>query len=58
MFLLAKTMEKAGTTDDVPKLIPALSSATTEETPELLTSYKPGKVFDADRQAYSKAGIR
>lgn len=54
LFLLAKAMEKAGTTDDVPKLIQAMSSLTTDEIPELLTPYKPGKVFDADRQAYPK----
>lgn len=47
-------MEKAGTADDVPKLGQAMQGLTTEEIPELLSPYKPGKLFDADRQAYPK----
>jgi len=54
IFLVARAMEKAGTTDDVPKLITALSSITTDEIPDLMTNYKPGPVFDKDRQAYPK----
>jgi ABC-type branched-subunit amino acid transport system substrate-binding protein len=54
LFLLAKAMEKAGTTDDVPRLIQAMSRLTTDEIPEPLTPCKPGKVFDADRPAYPK----
>jgi branched-chain amino acid transport system substrate-binding protein len=54
IYLLAKAVEKAGTLDDIPKIIAALSSLTTEDVPELLAPYKPGKVFDADRQAYPK----
>lgn len=54
IFMVAKAMEKAGTTDDVPKLITALSSLTTDEIPDLVTNYKPGPIFDKDRQAYPK----
>lgn len=54
VYLVAKAMEKAGTTDDVSKLIPALQSLTTNDVPELLGPYKPGRVFDAERQAYPR----
>ena len=54
IYLLAKAVEKAGTVDDIPKIIAALSSLTTDDVPELLAPYKPGKIFDADRQAYPK----
>lgn len=54
IYLLAKAVEKAGTVDDVPKIISALASLTTDDVPELLAPYKPGRVFDGDRQAYPK----
>jgi branched-chain amino acid transport system substrate-binding protein len=54
IYLLAKAVEKAGTLDDIPKIIAAMSGLTTDEVPELLAPYRPGKVFDADRQAYPK----
>ena len=54
IYLLAKAVEKAGTVDDIPKIISALSSLAVEDVPELLAPYKPGRVFDADRQAYPK----
>jgi branched-chain amino acid transport system substrate-binding protein len=54
IFLVAKAVEKAGVTDDVPRLVQAMSDLTTDEIPELLSPYKPGKVFDGDRQAYPK----
>ncbi len=54
MYMVAKAMEKAGTVDDVPKIIAALQGLTTEEIPELLSPFRPGRIFDADRQAYPK----
>ena len=40
--------------DEVPRLVQAMSDLTTDEIPELLSPYKPGKIFDGDRQAYPK----
>jgi hypothetical protein len=40
--------------DDIPKIINALHSLTTDEIPELLQDYKPGKLFDKEGQAYPK----
>ncbi len=54
VFILAKAVEKAGTIDDVPKIITAMRELTTQDIPELLLPYKPGKIFDADGQAYPK----
>lgn len=54
VMLVTRAMEKAGTTDDLAKLIPTLQGLTTEEMPDLLGPYKPGRVFDAERQAYPK----
>ena len=54
VYILAKALEKAGTEDDLPKIIAALHSLTTDEIPELLLPYKPGKIFDAEGQAYPK----
>jgi branched-chain amino acid transport system substrate-binding protein len=54
VYILAKALEKAGTVEDIPKIINALHSLTTDEIPELLQDYKPGKLFDADGQAYPK----
>lgn len=54
LFILAKAVEKAGTVSDVQKVIAALHGLTTEDIPELLLQYKPGKIFDQDGQAYPK----
>jgi branched-chain amino acid transport system substrate-binding protein len=54
VWLVVKAMEKAGTTDDIGRLIPALQGITTEEMPDLLGPYKPGRIFDAERQAYPR----
>jgi len=54
VYILARALEKAGTVDDIPKIINALHSLTTDEIPELLQDYKPGKLFDKDGQAYPK----
>jgi len=54
VYILCKALEKAGTVDNIPKIIDALHSLTTDEIPELLQDYKPGKLFDKDGQAYPK----
>jgi branched-chain amino acid transport system substrate-binding protein len=54
VYILCKALQKAGTVDDIPKIIDALHSLTTGEIPELLQDYKPGKLFDKDGQAYPK----
>jgi branched-chain amino acid transport system substrate-binding protein len=54
VYILAKALEKAGTVDGLPKIIGALHDLTAEEIPELLQPYKPGKIFDAEGQAYPK----
>jgi branched-chain amino acid transport system substrate-binding protein len=54
VYILGKALEKAGTVDDIPKIISALRGLTTAEIPELLQDYKPGKLFDKDGQAYPK----
>lgn len=54
VYILAKALEKAGTVDDIPKIIKALHDLTTDDIPELLQPYKPGKIFDAEGQAYPK----
>jgi len=51
-FILAKALEKAGTVDDVAKVIAAMRTLTTAEIPELLLQYKPGQLFDENGQAY------
>ena len=52
VFILAKALEKAGTTTDIPKIIAAMRELTVQEIPELTLQYKPGKLFDSDNQAY------
>jgi branched-chain amino acid transport system substrate-binding protein len=54
VYILAKAVEKAGTIDDIPKITRAMHELTTQDIPELLLPYKPGKLFDADGQAYPK----
>ncbi len=54
VYILAKALEKAGTVEDIPKIISAMQGLTTAEIPELLQDYKPGKLFDKDGQAYPK----
>lgn len=54
VYILCKALEKAGTVDNIPKIIDALHSLTTDEIPELLQDYKPGKLFDKEGQAYPK----
>jgi branched-chain amino acid transport system substrate-binding protein len=52
VYIVAKAVEKAGTVDDIPKIIAAMKAIGTDEIPELTHTYKPGKLFDADGQAY------
>ena len=54
LFIMVKAVEKAGTVSDVPKIIAALHGLTTDEIPELLLQYKPGKIFDKEGQASPK----
>lgn len=54
VYILARALEKAGTTTDIPKIIDAMLALTTDEVPELLMPYKPGKVFDKEGQAHPK----
>jgi branched-chain amino acid transport system substrate-binding protein len=54
VYILAKAVEKAGSIDDIPKIARAMRELTTQDIPELLLPYKPGKLFDADGQAYPK----
>lgn len=54
VYILAKALEKAGTVDDLPKIIAGMHTLTTEEIPELILPYKPGKLFDEEGQAYPK----
>jgi branched-chain amino acid transport system substrate-binding protein len=54
VYILAKALENAGTAEDIPKIIKALHDLTTGDIPQLLQDYKPGKIFDADGQAYPK----
>ncbi|MBI2882230.1 MAG: ABC transporter substrate-binding protein [Candidatus Tectomicrobia bacterium] len=53
-YILAKALEKAGTVEDIPKIAAAMHTLTTDDIPELLLPYKPGKIFDAEGQAYPK----
>lgn len=53
-YILAKAVEKAGTLDDIPRISAAMQALTIPDIPELLLPYKPGKLFDAERQAYPK----
>ena len=54
VYILTRAMEKAGSVEDVPKVIKAMNALTTNDVPELVAPYKPGKLFDADGQAYPK----
>jgi branched-chain amino acid transport system substrate-binding protein len=54
VYILSRAMEKAGSVEDVPKVIKAMNALTTNDVPELVAPYKPGKLFDADGQAYPK----
>ena len=54
VFIIARAVEKAGTFDDMPKVIAAMSALTVDEIPELLCPYRPGKLFDENRQSYPK----
>lgn len=53
-YILAKGLEKAGTVDDIPRISAALKALTIDDIPELLLPYKPGRIFDAEGQAYPK----
>ena len=57
LYIVAKAVEKAGTADDLQKMIDAMRQLTTSDIPELLLGYKPGKLFDKDGQAYPKIVI-
>jgi branched-chain amino acid transport system substrate-binding protein len=54
VYILAKAMEKAGSVDDVKKVIKAMNALTTSDIPELVAQYKEGKLFDEHGQAYPK----
>jgi len=57
VYIVAKAVEKAGTVDDIQKIIDAMRQVTTSDIPELLLAYKPGNLFDKDGQAYPKIVI-
>jgi branched-chain amino acid transport system substrate-binding protein len=52
VYIMAKAVEKAGTIDDIPKIIAAMRAIAIDEIPELTHNYKPGKLFDENGQAY------
>ncbi len=54
IFIVAKAVEKAGTATDLQKIIAAMRELTTQDIPELLLAYKPGKIFDKEGQAYPR----
>ena len=54
ILIVAKAVEKAGTVTDVEKISAAMRALTTDEIPELLLPYKPGKIFDTNGQAHPK----
>lgn len=54
VYILAKAIEKAGVVDDPAKIGTAMEALNVSDIPELLMPYKPGKLFDKDRQAYPK----
>ncbi len=54
VYILAKAIEKAGVVDDPAKIGAAMQNLNVSDIPELLMPYKPGKLFDKDRQAYPK----
>lgn len=54
VYILAKAMEKAGSVDDPVKIGAAMQELNVSDIPELLMPYKPGKLFDKDRQAMPK----
>jgi branched-chain amino acid transport system substrate-binding protein len=54
VYILAKAIEKAGTADDVDKVIAAMRELSVSDIPELTMPYKPGKLFDKDGQALPK----
>ena len=54
VYILAKAMEKAGSVDDVKKVIKAMNALTTSDIPELVAQYREGKLLDENGQAYPK----
>ena len=54
VYILARAIEKAGVVDDPAKIGAAMQALNVPDVPELLMPYKPGKLFDKDRQAYPK----
>ncbi len=54
VYILAKAIEKAGVVDDPAKIGAAMQALNVSDIPELLLPYKPGKLFDENRQAYPK----
>ena len=54
IFIVAKAVEKAGTATDLQKILAAMHELTTQDIPELLLAYKPGKIFDKEGQAYPR----
>lgn len=52
VYILVRALQKAGTVEDVPKVIDALHKLTTWEVPELTFNHPPGLIFDSEGQAH------
>ncbi|MEM1937700.1 MAG: ABC transporter substrate-binding protein [Candidatus Caldarchaeum sp.] len=52
VYILVRALQKAGTVDDVPKVIDALHKLTIWDVPELTFNYPPGLIFDREGQAH------
>jgi len=52
VYILVRAIQKAGTVDDVPKVIDALHKLTIWDVPELTFNYPPGLIFDSEGQAH------
>lgn len=54
ILIVAKALEKAGTTTDVGKIAEAMGALTTDDIPALHLDYKPGRIFNNEGQAFPR----
>jgi branched-chain amino acid transport system substrate-binding protein len=57
ILIVAKAMEKAGTSTDVDKMAAAMRGLTTTDIPDLYMVYRPGRIFNEEGQAHPRIVI-
>ena len=54
IHIVARAMERAGTSTDVEKIATAMRALNVADVPEMLLNHKPGRIFNKDGQAHPR----